>query len=244
MMVDVSVWRRHLASGLRRWIVPSACLLCHGALERDAERGGPICAGCRAGLPWNDVACPACALPMRGADIHLCARCSAEPPPQDSALSAFRYETPISQAIFGLKYHAQFRQSRWLGEEIARRVAARPAPMPELLIPVPLHASRLRQRGYNQAQELARGITRRLAIPIDAHCAVRTRATADQIGQGAVARHREVRGAFAVDGRVAGLHIALVDDVMTTGSTVNELAKACREAGAARIEVWTAARVA
>lgn len=227
-----------MISLLRRWIVPSACLICAG----DAEPG-TVCAGCRASLPWNHVACPVCALPLRSAVAHICAHCAAEPPHFDAALAAFRYEAPITQAIFGLKYHAQFRQSRWLGTEMARLAAERPSVLPDLLIPVPLHVSRLRQRGYNQALELARGITRHLAIEIDWRTATRLRATADQIGKRAAERRKEVRKAFCVGSAVAGRHIALIDDVMTTGSTVDELARAAREAGALRVEVWIAARV-
>ena len=230
-MVDVSGW-------LRRWIVPSACLLCTGPAEP-----GTVCAGCRASLPWNRIACPICALPLASPAAHLCSHCAAKPPHFDSALSAFRYEAPIAQAIAGLKYHAQFRQSRWLGGEIAALVAARGQPLPDLLIPVPLHPSRLRERGYNQALELGRGVARVLPIAIDWRSAVRVRATADQIGKRARERRREVRGAFVIGTGVAGRHIAIIDDVMTTGSTVNELARACRQAGATRIEVWTAARV-
>ena len=223
---------------LRRWIVPSACLICTGEAEP-----GTVCEGCRNSLPWNRIACPVCALPQRSTVSHTCANCAAEPPHFDATLAAFRYEAPIAQAIAGLKYHAQFRQSRWLGGEIARLAADRPSPLPDLLIPVPLHPSRLRERGYNQALELARGITRALAIDIDWQSAVRLRATADQIGKRAKERRKEVRKAFAVSTTVAGRHIALIDDVMTTGSTVDELARAARAAGAARIEVWVAARV-
>lgn len=230
-MVDVGSW-------LRRWIVPSACLLCAGPTAP-----GSICAGCRASLPWNRIACPICALPLPGSTVHPCGHCAAETPHFERTLSAFRYEAPIAQAIAGLKYHAQFRQSRWLGGEIAALVTARGGALPELLIPVPLHPSRLRERGYNQALELARGIARTLPIAIDWRSAVRIRATADQIGKRAKERRREVRGAFAVGSGVAGRHLAIIDDVMTTGSTVNELARACRSAGAMRIEVWTAARV-
>ena len=230
-MVDVIGW-------LRRWIVPSACLLCTGPAEP-----GTVCSGCRASLPWNRIACPVCALPLAGPVAHVCGHCAAEPPHFDLALSAFRYQAPIAQAIAGLKYHGQFRQSRWLGGEIAGLVAARGQPLPELLVPVPLHPSRLRERGYNQALELARGVHRVLPIAIDWQSATRVRATADQIGKRAKERRREVRGAFAVGTGVAGRHLAIIDDVMTTGSTVNELARACRAAGATRIEVWTAARV-
>jgi ComF family protein len=224
---------------LQRWIVPAACRLCGAPAEP-----GEVCASCRASLPWNRISCPRCALPLRSSHAHPCGNCGSEPPQQDAALAPFRYETPIAQAIAGLKYHARFGEARWLGAAIAEAAAQRDDPLPDLLIPVPLHASRLRERGYNQALELARGIRRVLPIAIDWRSAQRTRPTADQIGQKAVDRRREVRGAFAVGPAVRGRHIALIDDVMTTGSTVDALARAARATGAARIEVWVAARVA
>jgi ComF family protein len=144
-------------------------------------------------------------------------------------------------AVQGLKYHAGLRSGYWLGVEMARQLALRPPP--QLLLPVPLHAQRLRRRGYNLALELARTVGRALEIEADVHGARRLRATADQIGKSAAERRRNVKGAFEVDPkRLVGRHIALVDDMMTTGSTLAELALACRKAGAARIEVWTAAR--
>ena len=227
-----------ILGGLRRWIVPPACLLCGGAAEP-----GTVCSGCRASLPWNRVACPVCALPLGGTEAHRCGSCSTDPPAHDAAIAPFRYDRPIDRAIAGLKYHARLGTARWLGAAIAEAAGSRDAPLPDLLIPVPLHASRLRQRGYNQALELARGIRRVLPIAVDWRAATRTRATADQIGQRAVDRRREVRGAFAVGPAVRGRHLALVDDVMTTGSTVDALATAARDAGAARVEVWVAARV-
>lgn len=224
---------------LRRWIVPASCRLCGAPAEP-----GSVCAGCQADLPWNRVACPVCALPLNSPSPQICGTCSNLPPAFDAALAPFRYDVPIGRMIGGLKYQARLDVARWLGMAIAGAAAERSQPMPDLLIPVPLHASRLRQRGYNQALELARGIRRVLPIAIDWRCAQRTRATADQIGQTAVERRREVRGAFVVGPAVRGRHIALIDDVMTTGSTVDALATAARAAGAERIEVWVAARVA
>ncbi|GAC1623860.1 MAG: ComF family protein [Nevskia sp.] len=226
-----------LARGLRQLLLPPHCLFCRGPAERDL-----VCTGCRDSLPWNRSCCPVCALPQATGQAIVCTRCAARAPDYDRAWSAFRHEMPIAQAIYGLKYHAQFQQARLLGAAMAAALAARGAPLPALLLPVPLHASRLRRRGYNQALELARVLARRLRIEIDCRSASRIRATEDQIGQSAVERRRSVKGAFAVSTAVAGKHIAIIDDVMTTGSTVNELARACRQAGAARLEVWTAAR--
>lgn len=227
-------------SGRLSWLfhalIPERCALCLQPAD------APVCGACRAELPWNRIACPRCALPQQTAS-HLCADCAERAPPYDSGWSAFRYARPIDKAVLHLKYHAGFRSARWLGQEMAQMLARREQALPELLLPVPLHPRRLRRRGYNQALELARSIGRCLELEVDARCARRVRATADQIGQSAAQRRRNVKNAFAVDpARVRGRHLALIDDVMTTGSTVAELARACRKAGAARIEVWTAAR--
>jgi ComF family protein len=227
-------------SGRLSWLfhslIPERCALCLQPAD------APVCGACRAELPWNRTACPRCALPQQ-TDSHLCADCAERAPPYDSGWSAFRYARPIDKAVLHLKYHAGFRSARWLGQEMAQILARRGQDLPELLLPVPLHPRRLRRRGYNQALELARSIGRCLELEVDADCAWRVRVTADQIGQNAAQRRRNVRNAFAVDAeRVRGRHLALIDDVMTTGSTVAELARACRKAGAARIEVWTAAR--
>jgi ComF family protein len=231
-MVD-SIW-----SGLLHLLLPEQCSLCR---ESCAEA---LCPACRAGLPWNRIACPRCALPQdAGSGGYLCADCAQSPPPFDAGWSAFRYAAPVDRAVQRFKYHAAFRDGRWLGAEMARVLAQRAAPLPVLILPVPLHGGRLRRRGYNQALELARSLGRELSIPVAPQLARRLKPTADQIGKSAVERRRNVKGAFAVDGAaLADQHIALVDDVMTTGSTLAELARVCRKAGAARIEVWTAAR--
>ena len=224
-------------SGLRRLLSPPRCLLCHAALA-----DGLLCNGCRRDLPWNEPACPLCAAPQRG--TAPCPDCQRRPPPFDAAWAAFRYATPVRESVLGLKYHGGFLQARMLGEAMAIRLAAREAPLPDLLLPVPLHRSRLRRRGYNQALELTRVLARRLDLDCDADAVRRLRATADQIGQRAAARRRNLKGVFAVVSRVAGRRVVLVDDVMTTGSTLAELARVCRKAGAASVEVWVAARTA
>ncbi|MBL6752549.1 MAG: ComF family protein [Nevskia sp.] len=218
-------------------LLPGRCTICRGAAA------DLLCGPCRAELPWNRVACPGCARPQIGPAAFICARCTVRPPPFEQAWSAFRYAWPVDAAIHRLKYHADFRGARWLGTEMARALSARPEALPQVLLPVPLHGGRLRRRGYNQAMELARALSRALSVPVDAAAARRLRATEDQIGKSAAQRRRNVKGAFAAKAqRVQGLHVALVDDVMTTGSTLAELAAECRKAGAARVEVWTAAR--
>ncbi|MGH8455750.1 MAG: ComF family protein [Stenotrophobium sp.] len=200
----------------------------------------PICAGCENGLPWNACACPGCARPQTHA--APCPDCLQHSPLFDSAWTAFRLEPPVQQGVHALKYHAGFLHAGLLGELMAQRLARRAQPMPQLIVPVPLHHTRLMLRGYNQALELARGLRRVLDVEVDARAAQRVRATPDQIGLSKAERRRNLKSAFAVSARVADLHIALLDDVMTTGATLAELARAARKAGAVKIEVWALAR--
>jgi ComF family protein len=230
-----------MVDGARGWLrsllIPARCPLCAGPASP-----GAACAGCITCLPWNRVACPHCAEPLADAEPYLCARCAADPPGYDRAWSAFRYKAPIDRAVQALKYSADFRQAAFLGSQLAQALAARTEPPPALLIPMPLHPARLRRRGYNQALLLAQAVGRSLKIEVATKVAARTRATEDQIGKSAAERRRNVRGAFAVNTDLAQRSVAIIDDVMTTGATAESLARACRKAGAQRIEIWTVAR--
>jgi ComF family protein len=143
-----------------------------------------------------------------------------------------------------LKFHGRLARARLLGALLAQALQSdRHTPWPAALIPVPLHPSRLRERGFNQARELALPLARHLAIPLRDDLVRRIRATAPQVGLTAVARARNLRGAFAIDG-VPPAHVALIDDVLTTGSTLTAMSLALRAAGSMQIEVWTPARSA
>ncbi|WP_028008129.1 ComF family protein [Solimonas flava] len=229
-MVDI---RRELLALLS----PARCQFC------DAPTGDlTLCAACRAGLPWNQPACPRCALPQT--HDQPCARCLANPPPYVRAWAPFRLEAPIREQIHALKYAADFVPARTLGRLLALSLGARGGDAVDVVIPVPLHPGRLRRRGYNQSVELARPLADEAGLRVEAGWARRTRTTQDQIGMDAIARRRNVRGAFSVDASVRGLRVALLDDVMTTGATLGELARSCRRAGAATVEAWALARVA
>ncbi len=222
-------------SALAQRLLPQHCRACDSATD-----GALLCAPCSLELPWNDAACSRCAIPM--AAPGTCPQCLRRAPRFDRAWAAFRLQPPIQHGVHALKYHADFAQARLLGELMAQRLATRSAPMPNLLVPVPLHPLRLMRRGYNQAVEIARVIARRCSIRLAHDAASRRRATEDQIGQSRAARRRNMRGAFEVKADLRETHVALVDDVMTTGATFDELARACRAAGATHIEAWAAAR--
>ena len=229
-------WFKVYGQRLSDALLPPACTLCG-----TGTGGALLCAPCTRELPWNTPACPGCASPVAVSGA-ACAACLAKPRAFDAATAAFVLATPVQEGIHALKYSARFAQAALLGAAFAQHVAARGAPLPQVLVPVPLHWRRQWRRGYNQSLELARVIGAALDIPVDTAAAKRTRATADQIGQSATERRRNLRGAFAVAPRLAGRHIALLDDVMTTGATLEELARACKVSGAARVEAWAIAR--
>lgn len=216
-------------------IAPSRCAWCGQRAKRDG-----ICAGCRDDLPWNRVQCPGCALPQ--AAPVLCRHCQRRAHRFDSAWTPFVLMQPVQQTIHRLKYGGQFGPARSLGRLMAQQLAQRAAPLPDLVIPVPLHWRRQFRRGYNQARELARGLSDVLAVKVSEQAVRRIRATPDQIGLNAAARRRNLRGAFSVAQNLSGLHVAVLDDVMTTGATLDELARVLRATGASRIEAWALAR--
>lgn len=226
--------------GLRKlteYIFPPVCLVCgaRGAAGRD------LCPDCLELLVENHPACPVCAMPVTHGHEGRCGQCLHHPPPYDSGLSFWRYQVPVDGLLLGLKYHRQLAVARLLGEMMAEKLAEIPVVPPQALIPVPLHASRLRSRGFNQAIELFGPVANCLGIPLLRDAVLRLRPTPSQVGLSALQRRRNLRGAFQVRDDLPP-HVAIVDDVVTTGSTVAELARVLRRSGVSRIDVWSVAR--
>ena len=223
---------------IQSFLLPDHCRLC-------GIRGPGLCDGCRQDLPRNQHCCPRCALPLPG-DVGpgvLCGDCLAREPPFERSLVPFLYGYPLDHLIQAFKFDGCSGHGRVLAALLADAIERAGWPdLPEVLIPVPLHPRRLRQRGFNQALELARPLGRRLGIPVDAACCRRLRQTPAQAGLDRKHRQRNLAGAFAVAGSLGYRHLALVDDVVTTGATTAELARTLRRAGATRIEVWALAR--
>lgn len=198
-----------------------------------------LCSGCDIDLPhYLTPACPVCALPTP--DGQVCGVCLQHPPAFDRALAVFGYHFPADRLLHAFKYSGNLALVEILAMPLARIAASHPKP--DLLMPMPLHAARLKERGFNQSLEIAKPISRWLNIPLSANAGQRTRDTPTQAGLKLKERHRNVRGAFACDLDLAGKHVAVLDDVMTTGATLNEISRILKSCGASEVSAWVVAR--
>ncbi|MBI5889660.1 MAG: ComF family protein [Nitrosomonadales bacterium] len=216
-------------------LLPSQpCLLC-GARSYD----GICCAACDAGLPRLSAPhCPICALPAP--EGNVCGACLKHPPPFDHTVAAYRYAFPVDKLIQSLKFRDRLILVNYLGNALMKQVTARP----DCLIALPLHPARLRERGFNQSLLLAACISRGLNIPLLGNACERVRNTPPQSSLPWKERDKNMRQAFACkpDADVRGKHVAIVDDVMTTGASIGELARALKQAGAREVSAWVVAR--
>ena len=213
--------------------VAQPCVLCGTRV-----RGKLLCPDCADDLPHLPVErCPQCALPSPGG--LLCGACLKTPPRFEHCEAVYHYAFPLDVLIQQCKYAGAQELAELFAEALAQRLAD--LPLPDLIIPMPLHPARLRERGFNQALEIARRLGDRLNQPCH-HACRRQRDTPPQAGLDLKARKRNLRGAFICDEDLTGKRIALLDDVMTSGSSLNELAKAARRAGAMEISAWVVAR--
>lgn len=210
--------------------------------------GHSLCQACLDALPRLHTACPRCALPLAGeipAD-GLCGECLRDPPAFDSAHVALRYRAPVDQLVSRFKYHHALSDGRLLAGLLADRLTQRrqqASPLPQLIVPLPLQARRLRERGFNQAAELARVLSRQSGIPWRSDLLLRHGSEQHQREADRKQRQRNVRHAFACTQQLpAGTRVALVDDVITTGATARAAARCLKQAGADWVEVWAVAR--
>jgi len=223
------------------WL-PNRCLLC--GLPSGAFN---ICRGCRGDLPWVLNACARCGeeLPA-GYSGSECGHCRIELRGIDAVSTALAYRYPVDRLVTQAKFTPRPECARALGELLGvylRAMNMRGALVcPELAVPVPLHRRRMVGRGYNQAEEIATPVARRLGLRLLTRGCRRTVNTTEQTSLDGDARRNNIRGAFEISVDVEGARVVIVDDVVTTGSTVVELARALRSAGAAKVQVWAAAR--
>lgn len=234
-----AAWRSFSSSiSPARW--PSLCAVCHG------WGAGRVCSDCHARFALVLPRCRRCALQVP-VGVAECGACTAAPPEFDAATARVDYGFPWDRLVAAFKFQRALDLAPVLADAIVEaRGAAIDAVAPALLVPVPLSAARLRERGYNQAWELARRVARRIGVRAESRLLLRIRDTPHQLDLPPDKRAGNVRGAFAVEplriGELRGRTVAVVDDVMTTGSTANEIARVLKHAGASRVEVWVVAR--
>jgi ComF family protein len=226
-----SLTRRALTrvgAGLRRLAAPYCAACC-------IERGDPVCSGCLLDFFDADCArCPVCAARLSTPwPAARCGRCLASPPMFDRTIVLGDYAPPLDGMVMALKAGGRLDLARVFGELLANRIAQ--CPPIDCLVAVPLAASRQRQRGFNQSIEIARVVARRLSVPLKRRALVRTRAGPPQQSLPLQARHGNVRAAFKLNGPLRGPCAAVVDDVMTSGATLDEVARVLKRAGLAQV---------
>lgn len=209
------------------------CLLCDEPAPARA-----LCAACWSELPWlNAPGCGQCAQPL--ATPGICGRCLADPPHFDAVAAACRYRFPVDGLIQSCKYGGRLATIRALAAMLEHHP---PRHQPDLIVPMPLSPQRLRERGFNQALELARAVAPVINTVVDAGLCVKTRETPPQTRLPWKERRKNIRGAFVVLGDLSGRHVVVIDDVLTTGATLSELARNLKRAGAASVTGWVIAR--
>lgn len=221
------------------WLLPYRCCLCN----QDSKQALDLCKNCYLELPWHQQSCQHCG---RHSLTTPCGECLQKPPPYQQVISAFDYEYPVDHMLIQMKYHNQLPYIRVLAQCFVNKlIKSYPAPtLPDIIVPVPLHNTRILERGYNQSLELLKLIHKQLTQPIllDRTLCQRQRQTSSQTFLTAIERRRNMKSAFTVNSTIKDKHITIFDDVITTGATVNELAKTLIRAGAKRVDVWCIAR--
>jgi ComF family protein len=233
--VRLSNWKAVILNQWRefgRSCLPVSCVLCGGGTAPEG-----FCVACEHALPELPSArCAVCSLPIKAGST--CGACLRDPPSYDVVNAVYAYTFPIDALIQAYKYRGDLTLAKLLAAPLARQVSTNV----DAIVPMPLAAARLQARGFNQAQELARYIGRHLDLPVLAGTCRKVTDTPPQAALPWKERARNVRGAFVCDADFSGMRVAVVDDVMTTGATLNELARNLKRAGAVHVTGWVVAR--
>ena len=224
----------HLLRQLYSNLLPVPCFLCGNPATQSM-----LCRHCEAELPQIDRSCTLCAMPLQQGLI--CGQCLKKPPRHQRAVTAFLYAEPIDRCISAFKYQQQLGFTKLFADKLLSQIQQN-AELPDCIIPIPLHPKRLRKRGFNQAHELSKVLSQLLAIPVAMDTLYRVRHTPPQAALPLKQRRRNIKNAFRCKSDSLPARIALVDDVYTTGITLDEAAKTLQRQGAEYIEVWTIAR--
>lgn len=231
---------------LKQAILKQHCVLCDSSIDAPATNIHAVCTACLNDLPWHPkTACPQCGLASNGTGLNrtVCGSCISSPPDFDATYAVFLYAFPIDAMMLRYKYgnslnlgdsFAMFLSEKVFLEDHTQNI--------DLIMPMPMHQQRLKERGFNQAHEIAKVLTKKHKDKLDFKSAIRQTLTPPQASLPLKERVKNIKGAFKVDGDFTGKRVAIVDDVMTTGASLNELAKTLKKAGAAHVECWVIAR--
>ena len=236
---------RRVVDGIARRLWPPNCLAC--GLPGDPGADRDLCPACHAALPWQPDACRRCALPLPMGETALhCGAClQRSEPPLARVHAAFAYAAPLDRLLPRFKFSQSLACGRLASRLMADALRRQAPDRPDALLPIPLHRERLRARGYDQALELARPLARELDLPLLSGLLQRRHATQAQSRLDKAGRRANLRDAFHVHARTAlPAHVVLIDDVMTTGATLEAAARCLRRAGVRRVDAWVCARVA
>lgn len=216
------------------------CLLC--ASHDGGEFG--LCDACLNSLPWHTaLQCPQCGLVTQSAGV-TCGSCLSSPPAFDATQALFSYDFPVDRLLQHYKYKNSLHLAQTFASLLLKHRLSCHARLHniDLIIPMPMHRARLKERGFNQALEVARNLSKNLQIKLDYSSCLRSKLTPPQASLPLKERIKNVHGVFHCQQNLQGLNIAIVDDVMTTGASLNELAKTLKQAGAVHVECWAIAR--
>lgn len=226
------------------------CEICCGACQGSI----PLCEGCRKQLPWITQSCVSCGEPVPATTSH-CSRCVVAALPFSQVIIPLRYSFPLNQWIGTYKYREMPGMAHWLGALLAETIRDRIQQRPDTVIGVPMHPTQQRKRGYNQSTLLARIVARKLELPFSNTLLIKARSTAHQRSLNAATRRQNLQNAFVAsednnhqnnkhqnNNHLRGKHIALIDDVVTTGATSAEIATCLLEAGAVSVSLWALAK--
>ncbi|MBU2711980.1 ComF family protein [Zooshikella harenae] len=220
-------------------LIPIPCLLCGVTTSFECR----ICSPCQKNLPSFKVACQTCGLPVYSANTYRCGHCIAKPTTINRTVCGFSYQFPVDKLILQFKYHQQLGIGETLSQLLAEKIQQQylDDALPEQIIPVPMHPKRLASRGFNQAALISKQLSKQLSIPINTQSCQRVVETKPQEGLNANQRCKNLQHAFTRTNTVSP-HIAIVDDVITTGATINALVETLSSADVTRIDVWSLAR--
>ena len=226
---------------LQRLFAPS-CLLCDASCSETGNAGISLCTACQQDLPWILHSCNGCGLPIENTNLQHCSSCQKRPWLSDRVICFLHYASPVDYLIKKMKFGHKLSAAKVLGRLMSQQIVQSDLELPDAILPVPLHKKRLRTRGFNQAQELYREINKNVAIPL-LKGVERTIYTEAQTLVKGDERAKNLKGVFSVKlGTTVPKHVVILDDVVTTGATTNELSKVLKAAGVKKVTVWAVAR--